>query len=284
MELHEYIATLVVGIAFILFSIVVWILCRHHKAINQLNKTLLKLGNTDRIAINVRDINIYVRIIAYIALVFCLGVVIHYLAIALPRIYEEKPLQNLGVDYLGLIVAIFAIIVTLLVTWNIYSTIKAKEELRLTREEIEKRFEERIKELDVCCKQGRNKLDELERKHNELEKDADKRIRNLRANVLRFLAITWSASLLNRSKTELFRRMLSSCVSSVDEYLQNAEIDKANLVISYMMDDVSKIKEEVHLTHTAKEALIDKFTKIHNYTELDKAEDFIELILSISES
>lgn len=133
MEIHEFIAIIVAGIAFILFGIVVWISCRHYNAINKLNSTLSSLGSTERIAIDVRDINLSVRIIAYIALAFCLGVVIHYLAIALPRIYEAKEnaekLQNFGVDYLGLIVAIFAILVTLLVGWQIFNNIKEKERL-----------------------------------------------------------------------------------------------------------------------------------------------------------
>lgn len=157
MVIQEFIATIIVGISIALFCIVVWISYRHHKAIGTLNRTLSTLRSADRISIEVRDINLTVRLIAYIALAFCLGVAIHYMAIAMPRIYEAKEkakeLQNFGVDYLGLIVAIFAIIVTLLVTWNIYSTIKAKEELRFTKEELEKRFEKRIKKLDDCCKE-----------------------------------------------------------------------------------------------------------------------------------
>lgn len=165
MEIHEFIAIIVAGIAFILFGIVVWISCRHYNAINKLNSTLSSLGSTERIAIDVRDINLSVRIIAYIALAFCLGVVIHYLAIALPRIYEAKEnaekLQNFGVDYLGLIVAIFAIIVTLLVGWQIFSNIKERErfdKLTEANDEFKKNITEfrdglddRIKKLEKCC-------------------------------------------------------------------------------------------------------------------------------------
>lgn len=153
MEIPEFIAIIVVGIAFILLIIVVWISCRHHKAINKLNDTLSSLGSTEKIAIDVRDINLSVRIIAYIALAFCLGVAIHYMAIALPRIYEYKKttneLQNFGVDYLGLIVAIFAIIVTLLVTWNIYSTIKAKEELKDHHKKLKEEYDSAKKKIEA---------------------------------------------------------------------------------------------------------------------------------------
>lgn len=183
MEFHELIAIVVVGIALILFGIVVWISCRHHKAINKLNDTLSSFGSAERIAIDVRDINLSVRIIAYIAIVFCLGVAIHYMAIALPRIYEAKEnaekLQNFGVDYLGLIVAIFAIIVTLLVTWNIYSTIKAKEELKehhkklkneydLAKKKLEalpdekfKSLEDSIDAMSQCCAERKDEIKQL---------------------------------------------------------------------------------------------------------------------------
>lgn len=283
MELHEIIAIIVVSIAFMLFGIVVWILCRHHKAINRLNKTLLKLGRTDRIAIDVRDINIYVRIIAYIALVFCLGVVIHYLAIALPRIYEDKPLQNLGVDYLGLIVAIFAIIVTLLVTWNIYSTIKAKEELRFTKDEIEKHFENRIKRLETCCEQGKSRLGDLESKHDTLEQDTDKRIRNLRGNVLRLTAAAWSIDLIEFSKPALFRRMVNSSINSVNEHIQNKEIEQAGLVLSYILEHADELRGVVIISKDDKNIIINRFKGIANYSDIDNAEDFIEFISSITE-
>lgn len=55
--------------------------------------------------------------------VFLLSIV---LAIYAPRVIRGN---NLGFDYMGVIIAVLAILVTLLVGWNIFSTIKAKEEL-----------------------------------------------------------------------------------------------------------------------------------------------------------
>ncbi len=271
-----------------IFIGVIGLLIRHNNAINRLNNQLSKLDGNIRIEQEVGNIESYVRIIAYVAIAFCLGVAIHYLAVELPRIlnndYSNSHLHNLGVDYLGLIVAIFAIIVTLLVTWNIYSTINAKEELRVTKQDVELRFADRIKKLEDCCNQRKTEIIELNTTYNNINQNTDKQIRNLRANILRFMAITWSASLLNLSRTAIFNRMLSSCINSVNEYIQNDEFDKANLTLSYMMEDATKIKNEVHLPQYAKEALIKKFTQVNGYTKLDKADDFIELISNISDN
>lgn len=105
------------------------ILCRHHKFVKHQSES------KENLVTEVRGIGFYVRIIAYIAIFFCLCVAIHYLAFMLPRLLDTESqnthIQYLGVDYLGLIVAIFAIMVTLLVGWQIYSSIKVKDELKL---------------------------------------------------------------------------------------------------------------------------------------------------------
>lgn len=150
----------------ILLAVVLYQLYKHNEYLESLNKQIAKIKQTSNFTYEVKDIEHYVRIIAYIALAFCLGAVIHYLAIGLPRIVitkEKHKVYDLGVDYLGLIVAIFAIIVTLLVTWQIYSTIKAKEELREVKKDFEKDFEKRLSELEDCCKKGQNQLINLDK-------------------------------------------------------------------------------------------------------------------------
>lgn len=56
--------------------------------------------------------------------VFLLSIV---LAIYAPRVIRGN---NLGFDYMGVIIAVLAILVTLLVGWNIFSTIKAERAVR----------------------------------------------------------------------------------------------------------------------------------------------------------
>lgn len=226
----------------------------------------------------------------WILIPICLIAAIHHFIVFFPRILNAQSYEqgqsgyaHLGVDYLGVIVAMFAIIVTILVTWNIYSTIKAKEELRVTKEDLEKLFEKRIAELDDCCKQGRDQLKDLERKHDAFEQDANKKIGNIRANMLRLMGVTWSANLLGLSDTDLLNRMLSTNIGSVGEYMLNDEKDKANIVILHILEDKQKINGRFTLPLLAKQALINKFTAIKNYEDIDKADDFICFINNIPE-
>lgn len=268
-----------------LITIYIIYLCNLHARVSRLEyKASPKLVIIEK---EVHGIGCYLRIIIGIAILFCLLISIHYIAVFYPRFTDEiengRYVENLGIDYWGYIIGFLTLIVTLLVGWNIYSNIKAKEELRATKEDIEKLFEKRIKELDNCCKHGQNKLDELERKHDAFEQDTNKKISNTRANMLRFMGITWSANLMGLSEITLLNRMLSTYIGSLSEYMQNDERDKADILLSHIMEDEQKIIERFTLPSFAKIALINKFTAINNYTDLDKADDFINFINSIPE-
>lgn len=156
----------------ILLIVIIVLMLRHYSTIESLNRQLSDFSGDVHISHEVAGIKSYVRIIAYIAIAFCVGVAIHYLAVELPRIlnndYTNSHLHNLGVDYLGLIVAIFAIIVTLLVGWQIFSTIKAKEELRTVQKEIKDDYTARIDEILVCCNERKTEITELQKSKQQL--------------------------------------------------------------------------------------------------------------------
>lgn len=111
------------------------------------------------------DVLLYVKSITWVLIPFCLLGSLHYLFVCFPRLLkdEEKVLElnHLNFDYLGVIVGFFALLVTLLVGWNIYSTIKAKEELRVTKDEIEKNFAYRMQKFDDCCEKRGKEIEEL---------------------------------------------------------------------------------------------------------------------------
>lgn len=57
------------------------------------------------------------------------------------------PQKSADTDLMGVIVSVLSILITLLVAWQIYSTIKAKEELREIQKDIRDKFEKEIKVL-----------------------------------------------------------------------------------------------------------------------------------------
>lgn len=79
--------------------------------------------------------------------------------VSFPR--EESAL-NKNFDYIGLIVGILALLVTFLVSWQIYSTIKAKDELKETQKEIKDNFETRLQDLE-------NKMEKLNNKQSKTD-------------------------------------------------------------------------------------------------------------------
>lgn len=272
-----------------LTTIYIIYLCNLHARVSRLEyKASPKLVIIEK---EVHGIGCYLRIIIGIAILFCLLISIHYIAVFYPRFTNEiengRYVENLGIDYWGYIVGFLTLLVTLLVGWNIYSTIKAKEELRLTKEEIEKLFEERLKTFDDCCKQRKEEIAELKTEDGVIKHDiaqTNKLIINLRANMLRFMGITWSAKLLELKNTTVFNNMLSTYVNSIGEYIQNGEIDKANLVLSYMLEDAREVAQKVALTPKQKERIKSKFLGISGYAELDKADEFIAFISRIPDA
>lgn len=109
----------------------------------------------------------FVKIIAVAAVLFCTGVAIHYCCVFFPRYISDDAnkayYENFGVDYWGIVVGFMALLVTLLVGWQIYATIRARQELNDTKDEIEERFKNRLKEFDGCCKARGEQIEEINR-------------------------------------------------------------------------------------------------------------------------
>lgn len=97
-----------------------------------------------------------IAIVLLIAICYCSWMSVHYHL----RHYTSDDITSKPLDYLGLIAGFFALLVTLLVGWQIYSTIKAKEELQ----DFIDKFENRISFLEDCCKKGTDKLDTVDKK------------------------------------------------------------------------------------------------------------------------
>lgn len=118
----------------------------------------------------------FIKCTFVVSLLFCVGVAIHYLCVCLPRHLEIKEAntyyQNMGVDYLGLIVAIFAVIITLLITWQIYSTIKAKNDVTSYKKILKSEYNRyRVKLANVT----KEKLSSFDRRLSSLENSCELR-------------------------------------------------------------------------------------------------------------
>ncbi len=72
-------------------------------------------------------------------------------------------------------IAALSALVTLLVAWQIYATIRAKQEVKEAREEVERRLVERINSFEACCQERGRQIDIL----NESREDFEHRIKTV---------------------------------------------------------------------------------------------------------
>lgn len=94
------------------------------------------LGTTSKIAL-------WVKIIAILLFVFCTWMCANYFF----QHYPDAEVTSKPFDYNGMLVGFFTLLVTLLVGWNIYSTISAKEELEKAKDKLKEQYKEDIAKL-----------------------------------------------------------------------------------------------------------------------------------------
>ena len=103
---------------------------------------------------------------------------LHYLFVFFPRVLKNEDsvleLNHLNFDYLGVIVGFFTLLVTLLVGWNIYSTIKARDELGKAKDDLVGDLNTKLQKYEKCCSNGMNKIADIESLLDGYDKKVDK--------------------------------------------------------------------------------------------------------------
>ena len=108
--------------------------------------------------------NKFWRISIYIGLPFCvLGVIICLCVLC----YRLAYVNNLGFDYLGVIVGILAILVTILLGWNIATALDIKEEWKVFQDKQSKERDKQNKEY----KNLREQIEKLDNENKALQSD-----------------------------------------------------------------------------------------------------------------
>lgn len=94
----------------------------------------------------------FVTITVVVAILFSCLASIHYAVVFFPRFItieeHNSYYQNLGVDYWGIIVGFFSFIVAVILGWQIFSSIKEKEELNRLKDTLKEECENRIESLN----------------------------------------------------------------------------------------------------------------------------------------
>lgn len=111
----------------------------------------------------------YLRIIVGIAIFFCVGICVHYLCYCHPRLISSN-----APDYMGTLVGISTILVTLLVGWQIFSNIREREQIDKLNEsnnaftndmaDVKDKLDARINKLEECCEERKQQIEKLNTK------------------------------------------------------------------------------------------------------------------------
>ena len=116
------------GLIFILFAADILLLIRHNNVLSRV------IANNQQPLEELRGVGFFFRIFAYISIVVCLFIGMHYICVHYPRII---PLNSLGADYIGIIIGILSGMITLLVGWQIFNNIQERERIRDIRNQFE---------------------------------------------------------------------------------------------------------------------------------------------------
>lgn len=118
--------------------------------------------------------------------------------------------ENLGIDYLGIIVGVLAILVTCLVAWNIYTIIDMKSEV--------KKMQDKQKSF----------VDAMEEK----EKDITKNVFNTQARIYD-TAVSFEEQILNPRKERFSTGILIDMISTIDLLSRANKYEEADIKLQY---------------------------------------------------
>lgn len=123
----------------------------------------------------------FLKKLCWVFVPFCVIISTLYLVTHFPRLINQvscdegqSSYAHLGIDYLGIIIALFAIIVTILVGWQIFNNMKERERLeQLERQNIKfrnsmnlfrKGVETKVNAAEDCCNKRQKEIAEINSK------------------------------------------------------------------------------------------------------------------------
>lgn len=102
---------------------------------------------------------------------------------------------------------------------------------------------------------------------------------NTRANLLRFMSVTWAANLLDLPKDVMLDRMIRASVNSADLYAKNGEYNKADVVIDHLLADLKQISG-IKLPKQKADNLIEKLNNLPQ-DKLTNVDELIKVVLGL---
>lgn len=172
------------------------------------------------------------KLLSFVALAFCVWMCAHYYI----QHYPNAEITSKPMDYFGMIVGFFTIMVTLLIGWNIHSTIKAKDELDEARNKMRKQYKADIAKLKADVDMLKTAQKEQATKETE---DATKTVDAMREITEQNVNL---AAILNSRAYETAQRQILIEGTKLRDWLY--EIIDASMSIEDIYDKYLEVKEK----------------------------------------
>ncbi len=200
------------------------------------------------------------------------ALLIPLLCMHFPRIIDS----NLGFDYMGVIVGVLSLLVTVLVGWNIFNTLEFKKELEQIKQQLEEK-EKTLKELKEEIEKTLKELkEEKEKTLKELKEEIDDNFKEysckgyeILADISKEFIITSVPNLKNTGKELSLFNIIRHIVNTICFYEQAGKYKDADDYIDLMVDIIPKTKYDA-LLPKYKNEIMNKIKTISNPNKLEK--------------
>lgn len=233
------------------------------------------------------DIFIYIKGIYWVIVPFCLLGSLHYLCVFFPRLVKDEnnliQLNSHNLDYWGVVVGFFTLLVTLLVGWQIFSNIKERERIeKLTDSNTKFRndivsfknsLDDRIKLLEKCCedrkREIKNLVDAINQSVNKTSMTSNMQIGEIYKNLL-----------LKEDKLGYRYRYISYLIQALICASRLKETKGCNLIVFDTLQTLSKIWP-VEMTENSKDDLMRDLLEVENPNDIVGYDDLREVLNQI---
>lgn len=182
------------------------------------------------------------------------ALLIPLLCMHFPRIIDS----NLGFDYMGVIVGVLSLLVTVLVGWNIFNTLEFKKELEQIKQQLEEK-EKTLKEL-------KEEIDD------NFEKYSCKGYETFAEIGIEFAKISISNLLKDTKITAIFYNTIRNIVTAICFYAQAEKYNDADEAIETLViipkEEYNKLSPEKKNEIMNKINTIPNPNKLKNYMQL----------------
>lgn len=202
-----------------------------------------------------------------------LAIILSSIAIffSIVALYTSRP-YNWALDFVGVIISVLTLLVTLLVGWNIYTVVDFKREIEDVKKETETKLNNQKDVLDQTIRNAyKTGLKKVGHELIEMKSRTDKGEALLQANIATSLAAS-----LNKPNVESEYLFISHSIKAIILWANSGEFSNASTNITFLIKVLDP--QQVSLRKSQIKSLsemVDKIPQSHKIDNIDALYDYI---------